>query len=131
MLAIALVVAGAPAQAAPDDLVARPLVLDEGGLDLRLTAEIGVRGGHVGQPLSLAPDAWWGVARGWLIAVHTGFDADLVVLRDGSHSPFGVAVTATVSPEVDVTLEAGWDKLFGPQYNAKSSAVLITACWHR
>jgi hypothetical protein len=245
------VVASAPAHAAPDDLVARPLVLDEGGVDLRLTAEIGVRNLRWGQPLSIAPDAWWGVARdwtvgvihsdasvdqieagatlcvrdsfvptcshpyrgsgidvrfgardgalalaprvrllvrdvdpfkpavtfgalvrwtrgrfaiasdpflrvplanselgnrsalsvplwlsvqparGWMIAAHTGFDADLAVLRDGSHGPFGLAVTASVSPEVDVALEAGWGRLFGPQYNGKASAVLITAGWHR
>jgi hypothetical protein len=254
MLVIALVVAGGSAHAAPEgptDLVARPIVLDEGGLDLRLTVEIGLRNFHLGQPLSLAPDAWWGVARdwtigvihsdpsvdqieagaticvrdsfvptcahpyrgsgvdvrfgalagalavaprvrllvrdvdpfkpamtlgalvrwtrgrfaitsdpfvrvplangdlgnrsalsiplwlsmqparGWMITAHTGFDADLAVLRDGSHSPFGLGVTMRVTHEVDVAIEAGWGKLFGPQYNAKDSAVLITAGWHR
>ena len=66
-----------------------------------------------------------------MITAHTGFDADLAVLRDGSHVPFGLGVTARVTPEVDVALEAGWGRLFGPQYNAKASAVLITAGWHR
>jgi hypothetical protein len=257
MLAIALVVASEAAHAAPEhpddpeDLVARPIVLDEGGVDLRLTAEIAVRNYRPGRPLSLAPDGWWGVARdwtigvihsdasvdqieagatlcvrdssvptcshpyrgsgvdvrygavagalavaprvrllvrdvdpfkpamtlgalvrwtrgrfaiasdpflrvplangdlgnrsalsiplwlsvqparGWMITAHTGFDADLAVLRDGSHAPFGLGVTARATPEVDVALEAGWGRLFGPQYNAKSSAVLITAGWHR
>jgi hypothetical protein len=250
MLAVACVLASAAAHAAPDDLVARPLVLDEGGLDLRLTAEIGVRNLQWGVPLSIAPDAWWGIARhwtvgaihsdasvdqieagatlcvrelsvpcshpyrgsgidvrfgaldgalalaprvrllvrdvdpfkpaatlgalvrwtrgrfaiasdpflriplanselgnrialsiplwvsiqparGWMITAHSGFDADLAVLRDGSHGPFGLGVTARVSPAVDVSLEAGWGRLFGPQYNAKVSAVLITTGWHR
>jgi hypothetical protein len=251
MLAVALVLAGAPAHAAPDDLVARPLVLDEGAVDLRLTAEIGVRQGRLAQPLSFAPDAWSGVApgwtvgvihsdtsvdqieagaslcvrdsfvptcshpyrgsgvdvrfgalggafalaprarllvrdidpfkpaltlgalvrwtrgrfaiasdpyvrlplanrelgnraslsiplwlsvqpaRGWMITAHTGFDADFAVLRDGSHGPFGLGVIASVTREVDLALELGWARLFGPQYDAKVGAILIAAGWHR
>jgi hypothetical protein len=250
-LAAALVLAGATAHAAPDDLVARPVVLDDGAVDLRLTAEIGVRNFRAARPLSFSPDAWWGVARdwtvgvihsdtsvdqieaggtlcvrdsfvatcshayrgsgidvrygalegawalaprvrllvrdidpfkpamtlgalvrwtrgrfaiatdpyvrlplangelgnrtsltiplwlsvqparGWMITAHTGFDADVAVLLDGGHAPFGLGVTATVTREVDVALEAGWSRLFGPQYDARRSAVLITAGWHR
>lgn len=251
LLAAVLVLASAPVHASPDDLVARPLVLDERAVELRLTAEIGVRPRILGRPLSLAPDAWWGVARdwtlglihssasvdqidagatlcvrdlavpvcshayrgsgvdvrysaragalaiaprarvlvrdidpfkpavtlgalvrwtrgrfaiasdpylrlplaaaelgnraalsiplwfavqpapGWMIAVHTGFDADVAVLRDGSHGPFGVAATARVTSEVDVAVELGWGRLLGPQYDAKVGAILISAAWHR
>jgi hypothetical protein len=251
LLAAALVLASAPAGASPDDLVARPLVLDEGAVELRFTVELGLRRRLLGRPLSLAPDAWWGVARdwtigvihssasvdqidagatlclrdlpipacshpyrgsgvdvryrartgalaiaprvrvlvreidpfkpamtlgalvrwtrgrfaiasdpfvrvplansqlgnraslsiplwlavqpsaGWMLAVHTGFDADLAVLRDGNHSPFGIAVTARVSREIDVALEAGWPRLFGPQYDAKVGAILVAVDWHR
>jgi hypothetical protein len=246
-----LVLAGATAHAAPDDLVARPLVLDDGAVDLRLTAEIGVRNFRVARPLSFSPDAWWGVARdwtvgvihsdasvdqieaggtlcvrdsvvptcshayrgsgvdvrygwlagalalaprvrllvrdidpfkpamtlgalvrwtrdrfaiasdpyvrlplangdlgnrasltiplwlsvqparGWMITAHTGFDADVAVLRDGRHGPFSLGVTASVTREVDLVLEVGWPRLFGPQYDARRGAVLITAGWHR
>jgi hypothetical protein len=251
MLAVALVLACAQAAAAPDDLVARRLVLDEGAVDLRLTAEIGVRRGEFARPLSFAPDAWWGVARdwtigvihsdasvdqidagatfcvrdssvpacshlvrgsgldvrfgalaggfaiaprarflvrdvdpfkpaltlgalvrwtrgrfaiasdpyvrvplanhdlgnraslsiplwlavqparGWMLSAHTGFDADFAVFRDGSHGPFGLGVTASVTREVDLALEVGWARLLGPQYDAKVGAILIAAGWRR
>jgi hypothetical protein len=251
LLAAALVLATAPARAAPDDLVARPLVLDEGAVELRLTVEAGLRRRLLVRPLSFAPDAWWGVARGWtiglihssasvdqidagatlctrdlpvpvcshtyrgsgadvrysartgalavaprvrvlvreidpfkpamtlgalvrwtrgrfaitsdpfirvplaspelgnraslsiplwlavqpaagwMLAVHTGFDGDLAVLRDGSHSPFGVAATARVTGELDVVLEVGWPRLFGPQHDPKVGAILLAVDWHR
>jgi len=251
MLAAALVLGGARAQAAPDDLVARPLVLGDGEVDLRLTVEIGVRPHNLGRPLSFAPDAWWGATpdwtvgvihsdpsvdqiaagatfcahdasiptcshvyrgsgvdvrfgalagpfalaprarllvrdidpfkpalalgavmrwtrgrfaiasdpylrvplangelgnrtalsiplwlavqptRGWMITAHTGFDTDVAVLRDGYHGPFGVGVTAIVTPEIDVALEVGWGRLFGPQYDVRTGAILLTAGWHR
>lgn len=247
----ALVLAGARADADPDDLVARPLVLDAGAVDLRLTAELGVRPREFARPLSLAPDGWWGISpdwtigvihsdasldqitagaslcvrdlplpicshpyrgsgldvryrvvagafavaararllvrdidpfkpalalgalvrwtRGrfaiasdpylrlplangslgnrsslsiplwlavqpaarWMITVHTGFDADLAVLADGSHGPFGIGATASVTPEVDLALEIGWPKLLGPQYDGKVAAIVFTAAWHR
>lgn len=60
--------AGAPAHASPADLVARPLVLDKGGLELRLTMELGLRP-RVRAPLSFAPDAWWGASERWTIGV--------------------------------------------------------------
>ena len=248
--AAVVVLASAPALASPDDLVARPLVLDEGSVELRLTVELGVRPQLYGRPLSLAPDAWWGVApdwtigvihssasvdqieagatlctrdlpvpvcshayrgsgidvrysaragalaiaprarllvrdidpfkpavtlgalvrwtrgrfaiasdpyarlplahsqlgnraalsiplwlavqpaAGWMLAVHTGLDADLAVIRDGSHGPFGVAVTARVTRELDVAVEAGWGRLFGPQYDARRGAIVVAIDWH-
>jgi hypothetical protein len=254
MWAAAIVLAAAPASAdpdGPDDLVARPLVLDEGALDLRLGIEIGVQRVSFARPLSLAPDAWWGLsprwtvgvihssasvdridagatfcvresavptcdrlyrgsgvdvrlgavagalavaprlrllvrdvdplkpavtlgalvrwtrgrfaitsdpylrlplagadqgnraslsiplwlavqpARGWMLAVHTGFDVDLAVFRDGSHGPFALAVTRRVTREIDLAIEAGWARLLGPQYDAKHGAVVITAGWRR
>jgi hypothetical protein len=66
---IATAAAAAPAVAAPDDLVARPLVLGEGLLELRLTTEINIERRRNAQPLSFAPDAWWGVAPRWMIGV--------------------------------------------------------------
>src|SRR5690348_8439324 len=85
MLAIALVVASGAAHAEPgapdraEDLVARPIVLDEGGVDLRLTAEIGVQAFRVARPLSLAPDGWWGVAHNWTVGViHSDVSVDQI-----------------------------------------------------
>jgi len=248
-LAAAILLASAAARAAPDDLVARPLVLDEGGLDLRLTAEISIRYQRSEELISLAPDAWFGVtprwtvgmihsnasldridtgaslcvassascdhvyrgsgvdvryaavrgrfavaprvrailrdidpakpavtlgalvrwtrgrfaimsdpylrlplanhklgnrsalvvpvwlavqpATGWQVAVHLGYDADLEVLRDGGHGPVSLAVTARIVAGFELTAEAGWAQLLGPQHDAKTGTILITAGWRR
>lgn len=241
----------APARADPDDIVRRPLVLPQGSVELRLTAAINVQVRSVGEPLSLAPDAWWGVsprltvglihsdasldqiattgsfcvrrsaitlcdrlyhgsgvdvrygvldgdlalaprlrvlvraldpfkpaitvggtlrwrrgrfaittdpylrlplanhelgnaseimlplwlavqpARGWLIALRGGFDADLVVIRDGGHGSFGVDVVARVTDDIDLGLTAGWASLFGPQHDGRHGTVMIGATWRR
>jgi hypothetical protein len=239
------------AQADPNDLVARPLVLDEGAVDLRLAVEVGVQRVTFARPLSFAPDAWWGAsprwtiglihssasvdridagatfcvresavpscnrlyrgsgldvrvsavtgalavaprlrllvrdvepfkpavalgaqlrwtggrfaiasdpyvrlplangeqgnrtalsiplwlavqpAHGWMITLHTGFDVDLAVFRDGSYGPFGLGVTHRVTREIDLAIEAGWARLLGPQYDAKHGAIAITVGWRR
>lgn len=233
----------------PDDLVTRPLVLAPGAVELRLTASINVQIRSVGVPLSLAPDAWWGVlprltlgvihsdasldqfatsgsfcirqsaistcerfyhgsgldvrygaldgdlavaprlrllvretdpfkpavtlgalvrwvhgrfaivsdpylrlplanhelgnasaimlplwlevqpAPRWLIALHTGFDAELVVLRDGGHGAFGVEVTTRARDDLDVGISAGWGSLLGPQHDARHGTAMISAAW--
>lgn len=242
--------ASLPAQAEPDDIVARPLVLDPDALDLRLTASINLDLRSIGRPVSLAPDAWWGVslrwtiglihsdasldqvatstsfcvresvlstcdhlyqgsgidvrfsalsgrfaiaprlrvlvrniepfkpavalgtlmrwthgrfavlsdpyirlplanhnlgnraavvlplwfsvqpALGWMIALHTGFDSDFVVLRDGGHGPVAFDVIMRVSDGVDLSIEAGWGSLFGPQQNVRHGTLMIAAGWH-
>ena len=242
-----------PAFAAPDDLVTRPLVLPANAIDLRLTAEINVQPQLVGQPLSFAPDAWWGIlprwtigvihsnasidlfeagatfcvrqsdlvtstchrlyhgsgldvrwsalagplaiaprlrvlirdldpikpaatlgalmrwshgrfaitsdpylrlplanhnlgnraalvvpiwfavqpARGWEIAVQTGYDADVVVLRDDGRIPLSLGVTQRVTGDLDLRVEAGWSRLLGPQHDGQRGALMIGAGWHR
>jgi len=239
------------ARADADDLVSRPLVLAQGGVELRLTMAINVQVRSIGEPMSLAPDAWWGVlphwtvgivhsdasldqiattgsfcirqsaistcehfyhgggldvrydalegnlalaprvrllvrdidpfkpavtlgamlrwhrgrfaiatdpylrlplanhdlgnasaimlpvwfevqpATGWRIALHAGFDSDLVVLRDGGHGAVGFEVTARASDEIDVGLSAGWGSLLGPQHDARHGTVMLAASWHR
>jgi hypothetical protein len=251
MLVVAVVLVVTPADAAPDDLVARPLVLDDNALEVRVTAEINVQPRFIGQPLSLSPDAWWGIsprwtlgvihsdasvdqidssatfclrqsdistcdslyrgagidvrysalagqlavaprlrmlvrdvapfkpaialgalvrwthgrfavtsdpylriplanrtqgnraalflpiwfavqpAHGWELAVHTGYDADLAVLRDGAHGPFALLVSTYLTRELDVGVEAGWAHLLGPQHDARHGTVMISAGWHR
>jgi hypothetical protein len=251
MLAVAVVLVVTPAGAAPDDLVTRPLVLDDGAVEVRLTAEINAQPQLIGRPLSLSPDAWWGIsprwtigvihsdpsvdqidasatfcvrqsdistcdrlyhgsgldlrfgalagplavaprlralirdisplkpalalgalvrwrhgrfaitsdpylriplanrslgnraavflpiwfavqpAARWEIAVHTGYDADLAVLRDGAHGPFSLVVSTYLSPELDVGVEAGWAHLLGPQHDARHGTVMLSAGWHR
>jgi hypothetical protein len=60
MLMIAQDVQAEP-EAAPDDLIARPLVLAPGTIDLRLTLAVNVQQRAITEPTALSPDAWWGV----------------------------------------------------------------------
>jgi hypothetical protein len=78
-LAIAVACATAPAYAAPDDVITRPLVLDDGAIELRLTAELGVQRAVFARPLSLAPDAWWGIWPRWTLGViHSSASLDRI-----------------------------------------------------
>ena len=241
--------AGAAHADPPDDLVTRPLVLAPGAVELRLTASINVQVRSIGVPLSLSPDAWWGVlprltlgvihsdasldqiatsgsfcvrqsaistcdhfyhgtgidvryaaldgsfalaprlrllvretdpfkpavtlgalvrwshgrfaivsdpylrlplanhdlgnasainlplwlelqpAPGWLLALHTGFDADLVVIRDGGHGSFALEATARLRDDLDVGVSAGWGSLLGPQHDARHGTAMLSATW--
>ena len=60
-LGAAVVLITGPARAEPDDLVSRPLVLDRNTFDLRLTMAMNVQPRTAGRPMTLAPDAWWGI----------------------------------------------------------------------
>ena len=240
---------GDPPDDAPDDVIARPLVLEPDAVDLRLTAEINVEVRAIARPTALAPDAWWGIsprwtvgiihsdpsvdqiavsasfcvresdistcgrlyhgsgidvrysafsgdlalaprvralirdvdpvkpaltlgalarwahgrfaittdpylrlplanhtlgnraaivlpvwfavqpAAGWAIALHTGYDADLVILRDGGRGPVALDVTARVTRQIDLGVEAGWSALFGPQHESKQGALMLAAGW--
>lgn len=74
-------VLGAPAaaRAEPTDVVSRPLVLDAGELDVRLSAEGNLLPRRLGQPLSLAPDAWYGVTSRWTIGLtHSSRSVDRI-----------------------------------------------------
>jgi len=53
----------APARvvAAPNDIIARPLVLDEHQVDAQLVGELNLAPGLFAEPVSLAPDVWFGV----------------------------------------------------------------------
>lgn len=92
-LAAASTLAASIAHASPDDLVGRPLVLDDGGVELRLTIEMGIQQRQRARPLSFAPDAWWGASRHWTIGViHSARSVDQIdaggslCVRDSSPS---------------------------------------------
>lgn len=61
------------AHADPDDLVSRPIVLAQGQLEADLTAEINLAPAQIAQPLSLAPDVWFGATPKLTVGiVHSG-----------------------------------------------------------
>ena len=78
-------------------------------------------------PLGLAVQP----ARGWELAVHTGYNADLVVLRDDGHIPLSLGVTQRVTGDLDLRVEAGWARLLGPQHDVGRGALMIGAGWQR
>jgi hypothetical protein len=227
----------------PDDLVARPIVLDDGQVEARLVVEADLE--TVGRPLSLAPDAWWGAtprltvgiihsdaaidriadgasvcvvsgdtscahayhdvgvdARwaatdtvaprlrvlvrdvspvkpalavgalvrwhrgrvalaadpylqlglantdrgnraalvvpleatiqptcGWAVALATGYVSDLAVWHDGYHVPVALTVTARATVHLDVSIEAGFPSLLGPQNTVKEREAWLVLAW--
>jgi len=65
------------ARANSDDIVTRPLVLPKGALAAELTIEANLAHNFWGEPLSLAPDVWWGATdRLTLGLVHSNASLD-------------------------------------------------------
>jgi hypothetical protein len=94
---LVIVVAGRVAAAAPDDLIARPLVLDEGQLRADVTAEISLSTYYAsGQPTSLAPDLWYGVLPELTVGV---IHSDLSLDRIQAGASFCVVTNAVVCPD--------------------------------
>ena len=65
----------------------------------------------------------------WAISLHTGFNSDLAVIRDGWHVPVTLGVRARATAEIDVGVEAGFTSLLGPQNNAKQAAIAASIAW--
>lgn len=60
-IAIAVTAVARVAAAEPDDIIGRPLVLEQGQLDARLAVETNLSTNLFARPLSFAPDVWYGV----------------------------------------------------------------------
>ncbi len=61
----------------------------------------------------------------WQLALRTGFDSDVAVLRDGWHGALGGVVTTAVRPDVDLELSGGVRSAFGPQNTAKERSIVF------
>jgi hypothetical protein len=69
----------AAGDAAPDDVLGRPLVLAHDEVELGLSAAINLEPRRIGRPLSLSPDAWWGVSPRWTIGlIHSNASVDQI-----------------------------------------------------
>ncbi|MEO8703798.1 MAG: hypothetical protein ABI867_27355 [Kofleriaceae bacterium] len=76
---LALVAVTSIAEASPDDLVARRLVLDEAHVAASLMLEVELADGARYSPISLAPDLWYGLTRRWTIGlVHSNQSVDRI-----------------------------------------------------
>ena len=84
-----------------------------------------------GNRAALVVPIWLAVqpARGWLVALHTGWDGELAIARDGWHSPLGLAVEARAAAHLHVAVEGGFRSLVGPQADVKTRALAISLAW--
>lgn len=79
---VALVRAPQVADASPNDLVTRALVLDPGGVVARVAVELGLVTGRFARPLSVAPDVWIGASPRLTIGlVHSNDSLDQIDAR--------------------------------------------------
>ena len=75
--AVAMLLVATTASADSTDIVARPLVLARGELQVDLTLAAYTRKNLFGRPLSLSPDAWFGVTRKLTVGIiHTSLSVD-------------------------------------------------------
>lgn len=74
---VTLLALAARAHAAPNDLVARPLVLDAGQLEATLVGDINLAPRQLAKSTSLAPDVWFGVSPRLTIGlIHSNVSVD-------------------------------------------------------
>lgn len=91
----------------------------------------GLANRDLGNRAALMLPVWFGVQPTcrWLVALHTGWDSELATWRDGWHVPFALLVRARATTAIDVSVEAGFPSLLGPQNNYKTAAAIITVGW--
>lgn len=81
-VALAVLLVASSAHADSNDLITRPLVLAPGGLTAQLTVEYSLTTRSAGKPISLAPDAWYGVTDRWTLGViHSNASVDRIDAR--------------------------------------------------
>lgn len=115
------------AAAAPDDLIARPLVLAPGALEGGLTLEVGLSTRQVGKPISLAPDLYWGVTDRLTVGVvHSARALSLVSSGDGIC--FGGVDHGCEQAYSNLGLEARWSLATGVRA-AAAHVRLVTRRW--
>ena len=66
----------------------------------------------------------------WLLALHTGWNAELITIRDDWHVPVALSARVAATGALDVALEVGFASLGGPQNNIKQRAAMLTIAWH-
>jgi hypothetical protein len=65
----------------------------------------------------------------WVVALHTGFDGELAVLRDGYHVPIGLVVGVRPIAPVEIVAEIGFPSLLGPQNQFADRTLSIGVGW--
>jgi hypothetical protein len=65
----------------------------------------------------------------WAVELHTGYDTDLAVWRDGYHVPVEVGVRARATMHFDVGAALGFASILGPQNTPKERVLFFDVGW--
>ncbi len=65
----------------------------------------------------------------WVVELHTGWNSDLAVARDGWHIPVGLALRAAATRHLELGGAFGFTSLLGPQNNPKQRVAFVTVGW--
>lgn len=92
---------------------------------------LGLANRDLGNRAALVIPVWFAIQPGcrWQLALHTGWDSEVAVWRDGWHVPIGLAANARATEHLELALEVGFRSLLGPQNNIKQRAVIATIQW--
>jgi hypothetical protein len=65
----------------------------------------------------------------WVIELHTGWNSDIAVWRDGYYVPAAVAVRARATSHIDVGATFGFESILGPQNEVKNRVLFVDVGW--
>jgi hypothetical protein len=93
--------------------------------------QLGLANRDLGNRAALVVPVWLAVQPTcrWLIALHTGWDGELAILRDGWHGPLALAIEARAASRLHVAVEGGFRSLIGPQIDLNARTLAITLAW--
>ncbi|HWU88578.1 MAG TPA: hypothetical protein VN253_14950 [Kofleriaceae bacterium] len=93
--------------------------------------QLGLANRDRGNRAALVVPVWLALqpARRVLVALHSGWDGELAILRDGWHVPVALSASARAYRNLHVAIEAGFRSLVGPQSDAKTRALALTLAW--
>jgi hypothetical protein len=66
---------------------------------------------------------------GWEVALHTGWNSELAVIRDGWKVPLALGVRARATTHVDIGATLGFASLLGPQNTPKQRVLFVSVGW--
>lgn len=68
-------------------------------------------------------------ARRWAVELHTGWNSDVAVWRDGYFIPAALGVRARATAHVDLGATFGFTGLLGPQNDVKGRVLFVAVGW--
>jgi hypothetical protein len=90
--------------------------------------QLGLANRDQGNRSAISLPIWFAVQpAAWAtLALHTGYDTELVVWRDGWHVPVGAIGVVRPRDDFAIALEVGFTSLLGPQNTTKDRVALLT-----